>query len=144
MGRKGPGENLGAGSIKDRHLIKDNIEMKPLRAKQNPGASGFSAPLAMSRTPAQRELPARDRLIWDWRTAQRLRMLQESKARTEKGLQPRAKGRTARFEVRNTAAAVEQLGEAGAGEGNNSRLPGDCRPPEGSPTPRNQDFLILS
>lgn len=77
MGRKGPGENLGAGPIKDRHLIKDNIEMKPLRAKQNPGASGFSAPLAMSRTPAQRELPARDRLIWDWRTAQRLRMLKE-------------------------------------------------------------------
>lgn len=95
MGRKGPGENLKGGLIKDMHLIKDNTKIKPLRTKQNPSASGFSAALAMSRTPAQRELPARDRLIWDWGTAQRLRMLEEGKACTEKGAHPRAKGRTA-------------------------------------------------
>lgn len=88
MGRKGPGKNLGVGPIKYRHLIKDTIKIKPLRAKQNPSASGFSDPLATSRTPGQRELPARDRLIWDWGTAQRLRMLEEGKACTEKGMHP--------------------------------------------------------
>lgn len=66
----------------------------------------------MSRTLAQRKPPARDGMIWDWRAAQRLRILEEVRLCSERP-SPELRGGWHRLEVSNTAAVVKQLGEGG-------------------------------